>query len=218
MSWFSNKNKEIYSNAWNAICEDTKTIAMTTIAATRKLATTGYNRIAEGITHLDKSYNTGTTDNIVNDNIVNTNHNQNDNQTGDQTDNQNDNQNDININSSDSFSFIDNSSDLNNIIDHSKNDINPNVIIELSAKMYIKRIYIIDEMGDKIRIKGKIASYSYIDGIVHKWFNYEEINGIWKWYPNNNMITSFRDSTPKLVKMSTVIFKNINNVYSPYPY
>ena len=232
MSWFLNKNKEIYSNAWSAICEDTKNITSVVIDRTSNLIVTGYTKAKDGITYLDKAYhepNKSSSNNHNNNNQDNNNQNnnnisQNNNNNSLSSNNQNNtnnisqdnmsnNQNNMSNSLSDSFtdqniSFID---------QNDQNVDDPDVIIDLSTKAYIKRIYIMVD-GIKTRIKGKIASYKCIDRIIHKWFNYEEINGVWRWYPNNDLMTTFRDSTLQLVKMDTIIFRKLDGVYLPYPY
>jgi hypothetical protein len=198
MSWLSLKNKQIYNDAFNALYEDTKTVGQFLINKTSEVAKQGYKKIEQGVTYLDKRYSkNNSTENYSNKNHSN-------------------NQDNISQSNLTELELLSDDTIHNNVCDNFCDS--DGVIIDLSSKMYIKRIYIIKD-GEKIRVNGKIASYANVDNIIRSWFEYEEINGSWRWIPSDKLMTAYRDSTSQLVKMKSIIFKWSLNTssYTPYP-
>ncbi len=94
----------------------------------------------------------------------------------------------------------------------------PEVLIKLSTNGYICRIWVIKD-GVKTKITGKISSYKHVNDVIHTWFNYEEKEKKWKWYPTTELYTSYRSCTPRILSpIDYVVFKNTPDGYQPYPY
>ena len=47
MNWISKKKRDIYSTAFQAICEDVKSASSTVISTTGDLLSTGYEKVKE---------------------------------------------------------------------------------------------------------------------------------------------------------------------------
>ena len=153
MSWFSDEHKKLYSQALGALYEDVKSGSGILIDTSSKLLSTGYEKIKESVTYLDKKYNTS---DLSDDNNVS------------------DNMNDENINRTDeqSMSEFDMSEDTDEyLITVGRNY--PDILIKLHKKLtHIIRIWIIDKDGTHKPVRGKIESYSYISEIIHKSYSY----------------------------------------------
>jgi len=93
----------------------------------------------------------------------------------------------------------------------------PNVLITLDKnKHYIRKIYIIKN-GQKEIVSGKISSHKFINDIIHKWFRYELENNS-KWYPTEELYTSYRESSKVLNPIDNILFKYRKGIYYPRKY
>ncbi len=148
MSWISKEHKKLYSNAFSALYEDVKTASGSLMDTTGKLLTTGYEKVKETAEYVDKKiHNNDSNENIDSDNIE-----------GDNDD-------------TDVFGESDDTDDY--LVQMGK--IYPDVLIKLNRKNNnLSKIWVIDNEGNKKRITGKIASYDYINTIIHRWFRYEK--------------------------------------------
>lgn len=98
-------------------------------------------------------------------------------------------------------------------------DFYPDVLISLHReKHYLCKIYVIDDNGHKLPIKGKISSYKYIQDIIDKWFIYQKIESGYKWMPTEQLYTSYRESSSMLRPIDNILFRYGRNEYHPQRY
>lgn len=56
MSWFSDKNKKLYSDALNALYNDSKTLSVAALNKTKSVIFSSYDKVKETVEYLDKKY------------------------------------------------------------------------------------------------------------------------------------------------------------------
>jgi len=196
MSWISKEHKTIYFKAFSALYKDIKTASGSLIDTTGNLLSAGYEKVRDGAEYIDKKLHED------DDSFEGVN-------------------NPIYESRDDSDYEIDNSDDTDDCLVQ-MGKIYPDVLINLNSKHNnLNRIWIIDGAGNHKRIKGKIASYEYVNTIIHNWFRYEKSvdSDRYKWYPTEDLYTAYRDSTPrKLNPINKIIFRYDKSGYQPYPY
>lgn len=206
MSWWSSKisksHRDIYSKAFNAIYEDAKSVSSDLLETTGTLLSSGYEKVKDGVTYLDKKYHEDNDNPLMSGKTPEP--------KSDMSD----------INSSDTSD-----SDIcyeNVPVSKSGSDITiqPDVLVKLNKKnRYLSKIWIMDDPYHKTLVKGPIAGYPYVNTIIHRWFEYENCNGKWKWYPRNELYTKYRESTPRqLNPIDMVLFRYTGSGYLPCPY
>lgn len=202
MSWFSEERKKLYSKALGALYEDVKTASSSLLDTTGKVIVTGYEKIKEGADYLDRRYHD------VPDYPES--HNNNNHHPNNYYDEQPD------ISETDD---IDGSDDTDDYLVE-MGTIYPDILIRLNRNHYnISKIWVLDNDGNRTRIRGKIASYAYVDNIIHRWFEYENKNERGhKWYPTNELYTVHRKSSTRLNPIDNVIFRYGKEGYKPYHY
>jgi len=98
-------------------------------------------------------------------------------------------------------------------------DFYPDVLVILHReKHYLCKIYVIDDKGHKIPIKGKIHSYKYIHNIIDKWFIYQKFEAGYKWLPTEELYTAYRGSSSMLSPIDNILFRYGRNEYYPQRY
>ena len=207
MSWISKEHQSLYSKAFTAFYDDVKTASNSLIDKTGKILSTGYDKVKEGADYVDKKWHK---DDSSDDNSSHRKNNK-----PDKTNNP------VYYSVEDSDAEIDNSDDTDDYLVQ-MGEIFPDILIKLNSKNNnLCRIWIIDGEGNRKRVNGKIASYDYINKIIHKWFTYEKIkeSDLYKWYPTEELYTAYRDSTPrKLNPLNIIIFRYERTGYKPHPY
>jgi len=193
MNWISEDHKNLYSKAASAFYSDLKKGTGILINNGEKAASVGYEKVIEGINYFKDPDKTKKDNKIDNpyyiDSIEDI----------------------IEDEFEDSIDNTENTDDSDYINQLGK--INPKVLIILGKNNEIKKIYIIN--GEKLtQIRGKIASYDYINTIIFQWFRYEKNC---KWYPKTKLYTSYRQNGSKLEHMDKIVFINDNGYY-PHPY
>lgn len=201
MSWFSDEHKKIYSQAWGALYEDVKSGSSVLMNNTTKILSTGYEKIKEGVTYLDKKYNTNDHTPSGNPSSVN------------------------NLNKHSENNMDDSEVDISEDTDDYLVEIGkmtPDILIKLhKTHSNIIRIWIIEKDGTHKPVKGKIDSYPYISTLIHRWFVYENRsldNKIVKWYPTDDLHTEYRNLSNRLSPMDDIIFRYTQSGYKPFPY
>ena len=203
MSWFSDEHKTLYSKALGALYDDVKDGASVLIDTTGKLVSTGYKRVREGADYLDRRYHDVPPGNKNNDN------------NGDDGRPENP----YYEYSTEEPSEIDLSDDTDNyLVEMGKTY--PDILVNINRNhSSIIRIWVIDEEGNKKQVRGKIASYSYVNKIIHRWFEYAKRDERGhKWYPTNELYTAYRNSSARMNSMDNVVFRYGQSGYKPYHY
>ena len=200
MSWFSDEHQMLYSKALGALYEDVKSASSSLMDTTGKVLSSGYEKIREGADYLDRRYYKVPPEN----------------------DNNGDNErigNPYYEYSTEEPSEIDLSDDTDNyLVEMGKTY--PDILVKLNKNnSSINRIWVIDEEGNKKQVRGKIASYEYVNKIIHQWFEYvkRDERGH-KWYPTNELYTAYRNSSDRMNSMDNVIFRYGQSGYKPYHY
>lgn len=212
--WFSDKHKDIYSKAYNALCEDAVNISSNIYEKTKNVASYSYNyvkRKAETATDIAcRSY-----DNIK----ANINNNDNNNSSDNNINDNNNNNRDDDSDGSDDNNILDVRND--NSSDNTEDSINelcennPDIIIHLDDKYkYIRTVSIFTICERKI--KGKLRSYPHVNNVIHEWFLY--VNS--KWIPKAKLYDHFKESLPGAKYLEHInkiwfVYDDVKNQYQP---
>ena len=191
--WFSDDHKNLYSRALGALYDDVKNASSSLMDTTSKVLVSGYEKIKTTADYLDKRYHD---DGSNNTNSNNTNF-----------------KSDY---STEEPSDIDNSEDTEDyIIEMGK--IYPDILIKLNKNHFnINKIWVLSERR-RILVRGKIASYPYVNNIIHEWFEYKTINERGhKWYPTNELYTAYRESSRRLAFIDNILFRYSLGGYKPH--
>ncbi len=199
MSWFPDEHKKLYLKALGTLYEDVKDGTSVLIDTTGKVLSSGYEKIREGADYLDRRYYKVPPANKYEEKEST--------------------ENPYYEYSTEEPSEIDLSDDTDNyLVEMGKTY--PDILVKLNKNnSSINRIWVIDEEGNKKQIRGKIASYEYVNNIIHRWFEYvkRDERGH-KWYPTNELYTAYRNSSAMMNSMDNVIFRYGQSGYKPYHY
>lgn len=199
MSWIPDEHKRLYSQAFSALYQDVKATSSSIINKSKELAVNGYETIKKYYHDDPNGYDDWNCDsdsadpNVYDDswNYVNTN---------------------LDNNSADDNSNF-------NIKIAEMGDFYPDVLVILHReKHYLCKIYVIDDKGHKISIKGRISSYRYIHNIINKWFIYQKFESGYKWLPTEELYTAYRESSSMLSPIDNILFRYGRNEYYPQRY
>ncbi len=217
MSWFSEDHKKLYFKALGALYDDVKTVSSSLMDTTGKVLVSGYEKIKTTADYLDKRYHNVETemDNPLNPLT---------NPLNPLTSNQNTPNPYINFSydySTEEPSDMDNSDETSEINDYivEMGKISPDVLIKLNKNhSNINKMWVLND-GERILVRGKIASYPYVNTIIHEWFEYKSTDERGsKWYPTDELYTTYRNSSRKLVPINNILFKYGREGYKPQQY
>jgi hypothetical protein len=190
MNWFSDEHKNIYSKAFSALCEDVKHASGSVWENTKTAVSVGYEKIKEGADYIDRKYH------------------------------------DVSEETDDKYNSDEDTSEYNECTEETDEYIKeigkvyPDVLVKLHRRnSSVVKIWILDNDGNRKLVRGKIASYEYINNIIHTWFTYENRDKTkCKWYPTNQLYTEYRSSSNKLNPIDNVLFRYTQDGYKPYHY